>query len=80
MNTTAQRRRGRRPNPEEAEYAAIGRHCQSPKSLACDGKQRLGQKRARTAARNLRDGGQPVHAYPCPHCHSWHVGNDVTRS
>lgn len=53
------------PKPSQAQHH---------KARSCDGKQRLGRKHAHRAARVLTQAGDPCHAYPCQHCHRWHVG------
>lgn len=46
-----------------------------PFESSCQGKQRLGEHKARRAARCLNDRQfEPVHAYPCAYCKNHHVG------
>ena len=50
------------------------------KQRSCVGKMRYGERRARRAARILRDRGDPTHAYACEHCGRWHVGETWSLS
>lgn len=46
------------------------------KERSCDGKERLGERHARRAARTLAKRQlEPVQAYPCQWCGCWHVGH-----
>lgn len=45
------------------------------KKTACIDKRSLGYRAAHRTARILRDEGDHVHAYPCPHGAHWHVGH-----
>jgi hypothetical protein len=47
------------------------------KGRACDSKVRYGERRAKRAARKLRDEGDEVHAYHCSD--HWHVGDAESR-
>lgn len=49
------------------------------KQRGCVDKVAYGKREARRRARMIRDSGDPVHAYACPHCRRYHVGADWER-
>jgi ribosomal protein L32 len=44
-------------------------------AASCTGKARLPARRAKEAARRLRERGEAVTAYRCLSCGKWHVGS-----
>lgn len=54
----------------------MSKHDPYTKAESCEGKERLGKKHAQLAARTLSKRQlEPVRAYPCSWCGSWHVGH-----